>query len=153
MKKLLSFIVLVTAFSGVKAQQCPPGQSPSFIYSCELNFHRPKFDCKKGFWFCFSECKWKIGCVPTTGSTGFLSWLSKNQQTVFAEVDKEKLVFHFPEKVMEKQGFSEEERKTFNVDDPLIFLIGERKLQLVPGNYPTFKYELETTVPVSFKEL
>lgn len=73
--------------------------------------------------------------------------------TVFGEITNARLVFHFPNKVIELQQFSEDEKKTFNVDDALIFSIGDRKIQLIPGNYPTFRGKLETTIPVPFKDL
>lgn len=145
MKWFVFAIIGLISFSELKAQ-CPLGEYQAAVYACDFEFHRPKFDCKKGFWFCFLNCDWEKKCIPksTAGSYGF----------VFAKIVKgDFLEFHFPNTVIEKQNFSKEEKSVFNVDDPLVFEFDKQKVQLITGDYPTKQEKEELTVLVPFKIL
>lgn len=135
----------IAGYSGLKAQ-CPVGQGSIAVYACDVEFHRPKYNCEKGFWFCFLNCHWEKRCLAnsTTGSTGFL----------YAKIVKEKYVeFHFPNEYIDKQHFTAEEKSVFNVDDPLIFEFEKQKVQLITGDYPTKQEKQELTVLVPFRLL
>jgi hypothetical protein len=145
MKWFLITILSLSAFSEINAQ-CPLGEYQVVVYSCDFEFHRPKFDCKKGFWFCFTNCHWEKKCI-TKPASGFYNF-------VYAKIaEGEYLEFHFPNTVIEKQNFSKEEISLFNVDDPLVFEFDKQKLQLITGDYPTKQEKEELIVLVPFKSL
>ena len=59
MKKVMfAIVLLLSSYTFVKAQTTTVG------IDCEgFSFHRPKFDCKSGFWVCLKKCK----ITATTG--------------------------------------------------------------------------------------
>ena len=115
MKKSISvlIIIIVTIFSckktsnqvqdskNVESQSqlsgiplCPEGTHAVLTKEFdEFHFHRPKKECKSGFWFCTIGGKWVTRCVPNNshayiaGTTAYLS---------ARVLDDGKVEIHFP---------------------------------------------------------
>lgn len=145
MKWFIIFCASILSLQELKAQ-CDIGETLVVQYTCDLVIGRPKYDCKKGFWFCWTNCRWEKKCIPEKAD--YLSGY------VYAKILNEQfLEFHFPNKSLDKQNLTAEERAEFNVDDPLIFDFGKQKVQLITGDYPTVQKKEELVVQVPFKTL
>jgi hypothetical protein len=125
---------------------CPEGTIAVWSYEFEsFHFHRPVKNCESGFWFCTKGGEWTVECVPIPNAK---SQLTNNGTLVLAIVDrKNKLIsFHFPIELIGKDGNTQRDFETFNVDEELTY--GD--LSLVKGDYPsTFtNNEIIINVPV-----
>ncbi len=143
MKWFVVIFLCIFSLQEIKAQ-CPPGTTLTYVYTCDLVFHRPKFDCLRGFWFCCKDKHFEIKCVPTNhmGSVGYIYGRI---------IEGDYMEFHFPNDVIKKQNFTKEEVAVFNVDDALEFEDGKDKIKLITGDYPTIQQKEELIVRVPFK--
>lgn len=132
---------------GRSAPNCPAGQHPVLTYACDLAFHRPKFDCESGFWFCFSNCTWTSSCV---GDLAFRSAEREFSNEVIGELVGDNFVIHFPKGAVERSNLSAVDKSTINVDDALQFVFNGKKVTLIKGDYSTqeTEYEIIATIPV-----
>ncbi len=126
---------------------CPPGTSPSFVYACDLEFHRKKHQCLKGFWFCFTNCHWELRCIPN----GYKYIEAGLDKKVFAVVSEDYVTMFFPISEVDKQ-LNEMEKQTLNVDDPIGFELNGKKFKLIIGDYSTQKIDVWYTakIPISY---
>lgn len=133
--------------------ECPAGTHAVLTYSCELAFHRPKFDCESGFWFCCGNGQWTTTCVPNSQYFGADKTGKTSKIKMFVEVTDQQFIFHFNASLKNEPGYSNSDLQVFNVDDALIFSIGSKKYQLITGDYSTIQTDLEIKVIVPVKLL
>jgi hypothetical protein len=142
MKLILVLICTILSFNSFS--QCPPGSVVVGIgVSWECDFHRPKFKCEKGFWFCCTKTRMIIRC----------SSLPRNNSEIFGELVNNQMVFHFPIEFKKRSKLTEEELKTFNVDEALEFNFNGVKFKLVIGDYSTEENEVEIVAKVNIEML
>lgn len=132
--------------SRLTAGPCPEGTFAVWSYEFEsFHFHRPVKNCESGFWFCTKGGEWTLEYVTNPNAK---SQITNNGTLVLASADrKNKLIrFHFPIELIGKDGNTQSDFETFNVDEELTF--GD--LTLVKGDYPpTFTNdEIIISVPV-----
>jgi hypothetical protein len=123
---------------------CPPGQHPALTYDFdEFRFHRPKYDCESGFWFCTKGGSgWQIKCVDNLP----FSYISGTTAHLWArQLDNGQMEMHFPLALRETEGYTAEDLATFNVDEEWEIYPG---VTLKPGDYPVKEVEKELVVVV-----
>lgn len=117
----------------------------------DFNFHRPKFDCLNGFWFCFQGGYWRWELVPATSSTtspGIIASISGDTAFLWAQpIDSSTVELHFPIALQSISGYSSTDLSTLNVDDTMY--ISDNAI-LALGDYPVTETndELVIQVPV-----
>lgn len=128
------------------AGPCPKGMIEVWSYEFEtFHFHRPKYDCERGFWFC-TDGGWTVDCVTNPNAK---SQITNTGTIVLGIVDREKEIisFHFPIELIGKGGNTQSDFETFNVDEELKF--GD--LSLVKGDYTSTFTNDEIIINVSIK--
>ncbi|MDB5252461.1 MAG: hypothetical protein JWP27_1630 [Flaviaesturariibacter sp.] len=120
---------------------CPQGTHPVLTYEFDdFNFHRPKYDCGHGFWFCFIGGHWETDCVPNYP----FSYLKENNAYLWSRVlDNGQVEMHFPAELKDREGYTAEDLATFSVDEPWEIYDG---ITLKPGDYPVKADEKELVV-------
>ncbi|MBL0357973.1 MAG: hypothetical protein IPP72_14325 [Chitinophagaceae bacterium] len=135
----------------VAIPHCPEGTHPVVIYEFdEFHFHRPKYNCKSGFWFCTTNGQWTIQCVPVS-SFPYKSIIKENRINVIAELTEKSIRFHFPAALLQADGYSEKDLSVFNVDEALSFDFGSKKIKLITGDYAVKLLEEELVIDVNYE--
>lgn len=129
---------------------CPEGTSEVWTYEFgSFNFHRPKYNCETGFWFCTTDAHWELDCQDSDGNSyPPLPAILENKAIVYALPDRDNNIisFRFPLELVDKPGNNIDDFRVFNVDDAL--LIDDMKL--VKGNYNTTFTSNQIIVDVPF---
>jgi hypothetical protein len=122
---------------------CPPGTHPVLAYSFdEFHFHRPKYACLSGFWFCTVRGSgWHIECVPNNTR----AYINGTSAYVWAKELDNQLEFHFPLDLKSDPNYTREDLSTFNVDEAYLMYEG---ITLKPGDYPVRESDTELIVIV-----
>lgn len=126
---------------------CPEGTHAVLAYDFdEFRFHRPKYDCERGFWFCtVNGSGWYIDCVPNKP----VAYIRNGTAFVWVEeLDNNQVEFHFPLDLKNDPNYSREDLATFNVDDEYILYEG---ITLIPGDYAVKETATELVVVVDYK--
>lgn len=128
------------------SEGCPEGTHAVWSYSFdEFHFHRPKYNCDRGFWFCTKGGSgWTVECVPN-GSTAPVSTISEGKARVWAKEVDGKIELHFPLALKDTEGYTPEDLATFNVDEEYEIYNG---ITLKTGDYPVQQTENELVVLV-----
>lgn len=109
---------------------CPEGQHLAWFYEFDgFNFHRPKFNCGSGFWFCFRAGHWTKRCVADNPNTE----IKANSTIVWGKISGSQFEIHFPVGLQYKPGNLLQDFQTFSVDD--LYEI-DTNLTLAKGSYP-----------------
>lgn len=107
----------------------------------DFKFHRPKFDCLKGFWFCFTG-HWEITYDCGNLTTNYNS--QTNQVTVYAEIISEnKLIIHYPKELTDL--YSSEDLAKLSADNDYEISDG---ITIKKGEYPVEINSNDITVVV-----
>lgn len=127
----------------------PPGQHWELHYKYNgFNFHRPKYGCEKGFWFCFLEGDWEWELHPDNAySSAFVDGTSSN--LVGFPLSNNKLALHFPIEIKTLCNYNQGDLDFLNVDDEMIVSSEGKVIAL--GNYPVTETENELIVTVDIK--
>jgi len=108
---------------------CPEGQHLAWFYEFNgFNFHRPKFNCNSGFWFCFRDGHWVKRCVADNPSTE----IKTNSTVVWGKMVGSQFEIHFPAGLQYMPGNSPQDFQTFSVDDEYEI---DTNLTLAKGSY------------------
>ncbi len=166
MKKIIIFILItaLSANSQVKPDEngkCPEGYHLAWINTWDgMNLHRPKHNCKKGFWLCkINESGWHAECVKNgyASAEDELSDEAKlvnNQATVKVELlNTDSVLFRFPIGLKTLPSYEGDVLKTLNVDDELTFDFNGTTYKLILGDYLTFEKGNEIRVIVKVVRL
>lgn len=113
----------------VPDNDCPAGQHPVWSYEFNgFNFHRPKFSCDAGFWFCFRGGHWVKNCVSDDPN----AQIKANSTIVWGKIVGSQFEIHFPTGLQNKPGNSPRDFQTFSVDDEYEL---DTNLTLAKGSY------------------
>jgi hypothetical protein len=117
---------------------CPEGMHAVLSYEfAEFHFHRPKFDCESGFWFCTVGGHWEVDCVPDrplasiNGTTAYV-WAQ--------ELENGQIEIHFPIGLKDTNGYTAEDLSIFNVDEEYEIYKG---ITLKTGDYPVVETDVD----------
>lgn len=160
MKKILiaalTNIICVFSFAQTekvpeKVPDCPPGTHPVIIYEFdEFRFHRPKWNCQSGFWFCTVGGKVTVQCVPVS-SFPYKSVINGKHTTVIAELTDKNIQFHFPAALLSVEGYTKKDLSVLNVDEALEINFGSKKLKLITGDYAVNIVKDELIIDVNYE--
>jgi hypothetical protein len=122
---------------------CPDGTHAVLTYEFnDFNFHRPKYGCERGFWFCTIDGHWEVNCVTNSP----FSYLKASTAYLWAkELDNGQLEMHFPAELKDREGYTAEDLAVFSVDEPWEIYKG---ITLKPGEYDVKEVERELVVIV-----
>jgi len=110
-----------------------------------FNFHRPKFDCEKGFWFCFlGSTGWYIDCVPNVP----VAYLKGTTAFVWARELDNQVEIHFPLDLKKDPKYTADDLKVFSVDEK--YTLAEN-ITLKPGEYAVKESDSELIVIVDLQ--
>lgn len=131
---------------------CPEGTHPVIIYEFdEFRFHRPKWNCQSGFWFCTVGAKWTVQCVPNASSFPYKPVISGKHATVIAELAEKNIRFHFPAALLSTEGYTKKDLSVFNVDEALEIDFGSKKIKLITGDYAVKLVKEELIIDVNYE--
>ncbi|MEY8849909.1 hypothetical protein AB9K26_13905 [Psychroserpens sp. XS_ASV72] len=145
--------------TSARLPECPPNSHAVLHYQfSSFRFKRPKYDCERGFWFCFTDPEWQVHCVDNyNGAVVKTISLSNVDQieertTVAGLINKgDKIVdFYFPIELVGLDGNTLEDFAIFNVDDDENIYI-TNGVTLIPGDYPSRVEGSEIIVSVNFQ--
>jgi len=132
---------------------CPTGYHKKIRFSFnDFNFHRPKFDCLRGFWACHIGGHWEVTCEPDN-SVAPLSYTSGTTAYVWGKLDEvnHTVALHFPLSLSNDPNYTQEDLANLNVDDAWEFAAdGDDKYTFVIGEYPVIQTSVDLTVTVPY---
>jgi hypothetical protein len=121
---------------------CPEGTHAVLVYEFDaFRFHRPRYNCERGFWFCTSGGQWSIQCVPNSPIAAIEGGIAN----IWAEELGGQMELHFPLELKNTEGYTQEDLSTFNVDEEYEIYEG---IILKPGDYSVTETENELVVIV-----
>lgn len=128
--------------------ECPPGTHPVLVNDCNFeNFHRPRYSCQRGFWFCFDCTGWQVVCAPN--ATVFRASINeKNIASVWVELVDNNVKFHFPAELKTRGNYTSSDLEKLSVDEPLELPFVTGKVRLVIGEYTTKEIDGEIVIIV-----
>lgn len=132
---------------------CPPGtHGCGFDIECSFeNFHRPKFQCTRGFWLCVECTKPVPTCCPDAGfKLASFDSVTKMITVRINFVGKNKLEFRFPAAMKDNINYTEEDLKYFSVDEAKSFNLNGKNVKLITGDYKTEIIGSEIVVRVDY---
>lgn len=126
----------------------PPGYNWSLHYSYnDFNFHRPRFNCEHGFWFCFIDGYWHWEITPSWP----VSTISGTTAHIWGKyLGNNKFEIHFPIALKTQVGYSSNELLNFSVDDTMYL---ENNTILKFGDYNTNETTTEIIAVVDILSL
>lgn len=124
---------------------CGPNEHAVLTYSYDgFNFHRPKYGCESGFWFCFEAGHWSQTCVSNVR----VATIEEGRANLWAQENNGKLEIHFPIALKSTAGYTSTDLATFNVDDEYEIYEG---ITMKMGDYPVIETATELVVLVDIK--
>ncbi len=121
---------------------CDKGQILIVYWNFDyFNFHRPKYNCEKGFSICIQDGFWALKCITVSP----IAILYNEKVNVWGEVKENQVELHFPVALRELEEYAAEDLETFSVDAPLHL---NRNISLKPGNYAVKEVGQELVVVV-----
>jgi hypothetical protein len=147
-----SLIALVLLFAADKGfAQCPAFTHPVYTYEIDqFNFHRPKYDCGKGFFICIRG-HWDIRCAP---NSLFSARITEEGMVQFYALLKDKQIeLHLPAALAELPQYAEDDMSVFSVEKDWISVSfeGSRIGAMKEGDYTVRRVKDELVVTIDLE--
>jgi hypothetical protein len=116
--------------------QCPAFSHPVYTYEIDqFNFHRPKYDCEKGFFICIRG-HWDIRCAPNSPFSARIT--EEGMVQFYALLKDNQIELHLPAVLAELPQYAEEDMSVFSVEKDWISISfeGRRIGAMKEGDYP-----------------
>jgi hypothetical protein len=155
-KIIFSLLLLSNVFIG-KAQGsktapevgCPPGYHPIMALTIDVfNFHRPKYNCERGFFICIKGIHFEGDCTPDYPQ--FFPYFKDGLVHGYGLVLDGKIELHLPAALADHPGYAKDDMSIFSVEkDWVDVYINEKKIgTMKEGDYAVKRTELELIITV-----
>jgi hypothetical protein len=158
MKTLKIFFVMLLAMNAIasKAQEskgipdvgCPPGQHPIISIVIDgFNFHRPKYNCERGFSICL-RLHLEADCTPDRDL--FQTFFKDGQVHGYGVLLDGKVELHLPAALADLDEYAKDDMTVFSVEKEwLEIFYKEKKVgTLKEGDYEVKRTEEELVITV-----
>jgi hypothetical protein len=131
---------------------CPPATYVAFTFEFDaISFHRPRFDCCRGFFICI-QGHWSFYCAPNTQQ--LIARITEDGivQGYYLLLNK-KVEIHLPAMLAELPQYANEDMTTFSVEkDWIDIFFGDRRLgALKEGDYVVARTDAELIISVDIE--
>jgi hypothetical protein len=158
LKIVFALILATTVFAGKAQEQkgipevgCPPGQHPiiSFVIDV-LNFHRPKYNCERGFFICV-RTHFEIDCTPDRSI--FQPFFKDGKVQGYGVLLDGKMELHLPAALADLDEYAEDDMSVFSVEkDWVDIYFQEKKVgTMKEGDYEVTRVGEELVITVDLE--
>lgn len=147
---ILSLFFVIAADQA--SAQCPAFYHPRFtLVIDDVNFHRPKYDCERGFFICI-ETHWEIKCVPNSYLVAKPK-LEDGKVHGYVLLKDEQVEIHLPAALADLDRYKDEEMNVFSVEPGIVTITlpdGSTR-SLKEGDYLVERVEDELVITVDLE--
>jgi hypothetical protein len=164
MKTFKIFFVMLLAMNAIasKAQEskgnptqlgdCPPGYHPIITITVEqFNFHRPKYNCERGFSLCIRGVYAGIDCTPDRSA--FAPFFKDEFVHGYAVLLEGQIELHLPAALADLPEYAKDDMSVFSVEEEgiTLYVKEEKVATLKHGDYKVQRVEEELVILIDLE--
>jgi hypothetical protein len=130
---------------------CPPGYITVITIDADVfNFHRPKYDCEKGFFICIRGVHFELDCQPATRLS---SYLKDSRVHGYGLLLDRQIELHLPAALAEHPAYANDDMSVFFVEKDWIEIYSKDKKigTMKEGDYEVKRTEEELIILVDLE--